>query len=764
MKKIINCWSATQENKRRDISPGDIIVISSENNRKIEIIKDFKWYFLVENSDKSILYLNHLLKFKKINSFEIKENFIKVFIDKKYYKEKSIIDLVSYLESNLIRTYEADVGPAKRYLLDSEFEIEDIDNINLFYFDIETDDSEGKIEYFLKNDFSVVKAKDRILSISFVCKKTGETFFLHDSDERRLLHKINTFLRNKKVDMLVGYNSSNYDMPYIFQRMDLHDVDSHYIKNILHEDLQKRLMYFYSKDPDARKNLTSYSLNNISKYFLNEEKIKHEGKVIELMKNDFEKFKEYNIKDSVLLYRLEEKLGLISLTYKMFQMCHCTPSNWSMVKAIDNMILYEANQKNIHYSTNKNYYEDIPEQIQYLGAFVLPPIPGYYENVYVFDFKSLYPNIIRTFNISPDSFLDKKIEDCIETPGIDKKGNNFYQKKEGVIPFKIKSLLDERTNIRNKQKKYDKSTEEWRDLNVKQLIVKELANSIYGVLGNKYFRSFNIKIAESITGTGQYLLKLTQSILEEKGRKVIYGDTDSVFVILNENEDPNEVVKETNKQIEIHLKEKYNIIESYLELDVDKHFIKFLIETKKKYVGLINDKYKYTGLECVKRDTIKIASKMQKELIETIFNKENLTEFIERKRKEFNETDYHKDLLSISKAVGKNLNEYKPKKDGKKYTAPLHVRMIKGSLSTDSEKDNVKGKGEIVSYIITNDAPLEGVLYDNYEKGYSREYYWNKLIYPIMQRLLEIVEPEVNWNRYIINYKEKINANQQKLF
>src|SRR5690606_33690671 len=114
----------------------------------------------------------------------------------------------------------------------------------------------------------------------------------------------------------------------------------------------------------------------------------------------------------------------------------------------------------------------------------------------------------------------------IEIDGI-VRGKYNYVKKQGVIPRKIKLLLDERAKIRSKQKDLDKRTREWKDLNVKQLVVKELANSIYGVIGNKYFRCFNIDMAESITATGQYLIKYIKRTFEEKGRKVIYGDTDS---------------------------------------------------------------------------------------------------------------------------------------------------------------------------------------------------------------------------------------------
>ncbi|MEK6885199.1 MAG: DNA polymerase domain-containing protein, partial [Nanoarchaeota archaeon] len=369
---------------------------------------------------------------------------------------------------------------------------------------------------------------------------------LTDKDEKELLREINILI--KQFDMLIGWNSKDFDLPYLIQRMQKHKISTEYLWNILHEDMMRRVQYFYMKDPEARQAITSYGLDFCSQYFIGEGKVKHDEGITELWGKDPERFKKYNIQDCKLLLKLEKKLGIIEITHNMFQWCQVFPQNWSMVKTIDNFILNEANKRGIHYITNYSYLfkgeEEETKIDPYLGAFVMEPKPGLYKNVFVFDFKSLYPNIIRTFNISPETVdLDGKIETPIVFIEGKKHGGQRYKEDLGIIPEKIGGLLEHRNKIKEQMKNPLFTEEEIKNLNVKQLVVKELTNSIYGVLGNKWFRSFSIPLAESITATGQYLQKYVTEYLQKTGRQVIYGDTDSVFSILKGKEDPTKVAE-----------------------------------------------------------------------------------------------------------------------------------------------------------------------------------------------------------------------------
>lgn len=763
--KIINAWSATTKGVRTN--PGDLILIQTvDGERQTQIITDYLWHFFVQKSKKSEEVLETMFKQHHIKSYHVGRYYIKVSMEKRLFRDPNVVKLVQYLEGIGIKTYEADVGPAKRYMIDRGLEIEDFDKINLMYIDIETDDSHGNIEYESKNGFSSINAKDRILSIACVDRK-GKEFFFYHTDEKTLLQMFNKFVSLEQVDMFVGWNSKDFDMPYLYKRMEKHKLNSTYMRNVLHEDMMKRVMYFYMKDPEARQNITSYSLNSIANYFLGEGKIERDGKIIDLIKDDFEKFKAYNIKDAQLLRQLEDKLGLINLTYQMFQMCGCTAQNWSMVKAIDNFLLIEGQKSSVHYPTNLNFFNEVEESDEeYLGAYVLDPVPGYYENVYDLDFKSLYPNIIRTFNISPETLCPRiGGMDLIETPGVEiegkVRGKSYYEKKEGIVPRKIKLLLDEREKIRVEQRKLSKDSVEYRDLNVKQLVVKELANSIYGVIGNRYFRCFDLDVAESITATGQYLIKYLKRTFEEKGRKVIYGDTDSVFVILAEGEQIETVLTETNLELRRHLVSNFGVMgESVsIELALDKQFDKYLIEGKKKYVGRIGSKVSYTGMECIKRDCIPVAASYQKKLIDQIFNhadKSSVLKWIEEKKENISKEHYKVEDITIHKKMAKDASLYKGKGE-KKYTAPLHVRIAQRIKRKGDKTDLSKG-GSIISYYVipsTDGKNLEGKHISEYKEDWDREYYWNKIIYPPMKRILEVIYPEVDWNEYVISAVKK---------
>lgn len=803
--KIINCWSTTRDHG--GTKAGDIVIIHRDDGkRKVTIKRGFNWYFYCDlGAEKHLDYLmtQATEQGKVVQKYVVGKKYIRVYSPKKYYNNSNVKKAVTYLHQKGVQTYEADVGPAKRFLLDKDFQLEDYENVNVMFFDIETDDTEGKIEYERVGDFSRVKAKDRILSFAAVDKK-GKEYFLHDADEYKLLEKINSFLLDGQVDMLVGWNSKDFDMPYLIGRMEKNKLSSSYLRNILHEDLKERVRYFYSKDPEARQSIKNYSLNSISNYFLGESKVQRDGKVIELMNEDFDTFKEYNIQDARLVKKLEDKLGLIDLTYQMFQICQCTAQNWSMVKALDNFILSEANKQRIHFPTNRNYTEDI-EGVgsQYLGAFVLDPVPGYYEKVYSLDFKSLYPNIIRTFNISPDSRM-KKIAglDLIETPGIEVDGEirgkcYFDDEKQGIIPGKIDLLLEERAKIRKAQKEYKKDSQEWRDLNVKQLVVKELANSIYGIIGNKYFRTFSNDLAESITCTGQYLIKWLQDYFSGRSdnnrepknlrgdsrrntssvsrqianknlstdtsnelglrnidgnsidtRKALYGDTDSIFVKIGDDEDINEVLRCCNRDLEKHIKKEFNVKESFLELALDKTMDKFLIVSKKKYASVVDGKLKYVGLECIKRDNAIIANEFQKAVISKIFkgyDSKKMEKVILKMKEKVLKEELDTEKIIITKRLGKDINLYKGTgKTDRKYTPPIQVRIVKELKNTSSEKEELSKGGSMIQFIYT-DGSANGVHISEFKGKYDRRHYWNNLIYPQIDRILRVVYPDIKW-------------------
>lgn len=772
--KIINCWQATISFEKYGVEAGDIMVVDKhKGKRRLRKPIKFQFYFYADDTKEARTKLDDL----KI-TYEESGDYLKVYKEKIQYKSTDFKDFILDLHKEGIQTYEADLGPAKRWMIDNNIEIEDFDNIDLWYMDIETDDSSGKpIQYKKKGNKEVVDPIDPVLSVAFVDRKgTAKFFYNQASDkndktkllegEKKLLWEVKKFI-DGNVDMVVGWNSSGFDMEFLRGRMKIHKVSMFYFWHILHEDMMKRTKYFYMKDPEARQQIKSYSLDFISNHFLGEGKIKHKEKIFEMYRDNFQKFKEYNIQDCQLLRRLEDQLGMIRLTYQMFQICGMPAQDWAMIKNIDTFMLRASNKKGTRHQTGeaflKGWMPDGDDEAAYLGAFVIDPIPGKYHNVYDLDFKSLYPNIIRTFNISPDTYLGEGAKkNAIVTPGVvldDKmRGQASYKKGPGIIPEEITKLLDEREKIRTKQKAA-KDPLEWRDLNVKQLVVKELANSIYGAIGNRGFRGSSMNMAESITGTGQHLIThLSQWVTKEKDCKVIYGDTDSLFITIPEGEKIENIIDGINDHLEEYL-QKFHINECTIKIQLDKKYDNFFIEAKKKYAGSIGGKISYVGLECIKRDTIPIAAEFQRNIIDHIFEDiptAELHSIVREERRRILEDQIEPDSLVIHKSMSKDAHLYHGKERG--YTPPVQVRVALAMKEIQGDKTDLTKAGSIISFIVTKDAdlyakpkqPLQAVHISEFEGIWDRDYYWNNVVYPPSCRLLESAYPEIEWQKFYI--------------
>lgn len=771
--RMINAWSPTKGDHAGKI----VRVYRDENNkRKIDIV-DHSWYFYVDAGEHSEKILK-LLEKKYPIKWNAGKEYIRVYYPKKAYKSKKLQTLLLDLEEYKVQHYEADLGPMKRHFVDNPPEWLPFDQLNIGYFDIETDDSTGELIYEENSftGFKRVKAIGRVLSIGMITN-SGKEFFLHDKSEENLLKRFNNMLAGEEIDMLIGYNSLDFDKPYLLQRMVINKVPTGPLQNILHTDLYRRIQDFYRMDPTVRVELKSYSLNSVAKYFLDDKKVPFNGSVKELYDNDLKKLKEYNMQDCDLVKRLEESLGVAELTHKVMTRCGCRGSDWSSVKTLDNLLLVTANPNGIHFKTSPGYIHGAKDtsDMKFMGGYVLDPEPGYYENVYVFDFASLYPNIIRTFNISPDTLLGKgSKEGCINSPGsIDPKigelrgQSHFRSDRDGAFTIAIRKLLDDRAEIK-KQIKSESDPNRIRDLNVNQKVVKEAANSIYGVMGNKYFRGFDIELVEAITGVGQYLLKHLKEKFEEWGHQVVYGDTDSIFFVPKGEKEIEEILNETNAYLKEHIEKEFNSHECTIQLGIDKRFDKFLIVAKKTYCGVKDGKTSYVGFDLIKRDTVEIAKRLQGRLIQLIFEEgidaADAHEWIETQQNFILTKEYPVEDLVIYKKLSKDAEKYKAKSD-KKYTKPLQVRIAERIKTDPSTGDDVTVGGSIIPYVIvpSESTSQDGVHISEFVGVWDREHYWNGIIYPKLERVLDAIFPDDDWSKFIIKHpKRSKNADTKR--
>ena len=317
-----------------------------------------------------------------------------------------------------------------------------------------------------------------------------------------------------------------------------------------------------------------------------------------------------------------------------------------------------------------------------------------------------------------------------------------------------------RNDIRKKEMlKYDKESFEYKNLDKKQYIYKILANAMYGIIGAPFFRYYSKDMAESITRSGHYLVKEASSWFNKNGLKTIYGDTDSVFFYGKEI-DTKDLSKKLVDYFNEHLKNEFNIDKSYIVMDFKKKLNKFLITSKKKYVGLEeNGELELTGFECIKRDTIKFAADSQLELFNKIL-KENYTledskKWLENLKIKFFDKNLEVDNFILYKKITKAPEEFSAVIKGQK--TPIHVKVFQdyNKYAQENNKEELE-VGQYIPFIIINGDPLEGIHPDLYNGEFDRKYCWNKRIYPVLQRILEVVYKDFNWDEnFIIDYKPK---------
>jgi DNA polymerase-2 len=404
------------------------------------------------------------------------------------------------------------------------------------------------------------------------------------------------------------------------------------------------------------------------------------------------------------------------------------------IASLDNLYIRETLERG--YVCNNSANKEREERIK--GGFVKDSIPGIYDYIDVLDFKSLYPSIIRTFNIDPLAFVPKEYHKRHKEENIITSPNGAKFKKElGILPMLIQRLWAQRDHAKKRNNKEE------------SYAIKITMNSFFGVLANPMCRFYSMDMANAITYFGQFIVKKTAEIVEEKGYRVIYGDTDSIFV--ETKAEGGEKAERIGKEIAVfandywpkYVKDEYGV-ESFLELQFEKTFIRFMmprirgteIGAKKRYAGLLmvdgKEKIEFTGLEFVRRDWTEVSKKFQLELLDKIFHKQEVVEYIKKFVADLKKGKYDK-LLVYKKAIRKDLVKYTK-------TTPPHVKAARklGKLTSS-----------IISYVMTTEGP-EPIQKIEHKLDY--EHYIDKQIKPIADSVL--VFYDMNFDDMLKNSKQ----------
>ena len=566
--------------------------------------------------------------------------------------------------------FESDVPETTRILVDL-YHTSDIPSKGhvVMTFDIEVEMNSGLPDtQKAKNEITAIALHDSatdtyyalVLDVDDKVKNTttGNRVVKAYSNERDLLRAFLTIYEEIRPSIITGWNIDQFDVPYLFNR----------ITNVLGRTNATRLSpigecfyspyrnrwsfagvsaldyihlyktYTYTLEP-------SYTLNYIATKELGRGKVEYKGNLDDLFKEDINKYIDYNIVDVELIVDMEKKLQFIELCRAICHAGHVPYEDFVYSsKYLEGACLNYLKQKNLvapnKPADRRERMQEINDnnQEKFIGAYVKEPIVGKYDWIYDLDLTSLYPSIIMTLNISPETKrgkiqnwdaeewirgTDKKYEvtadgDTFEYSkeevkeliadnnlGVAANGVLYDQTKKGLIADILDLWFSQRVEFRKLEKQFGEAgdTEKYEFYSKRQLVQKILLNSMYGVLGLPAFRFYDIDNAEAVTVTGQTVIKKTAEMANIKYQKElgtkedynVYIDTDSIYMLaepLVKHRFPDyksfdekrmaSLVNDIADETQSFLNTFYDILaEKFFSIPKDKH----RFEIKKEYIS-----------------------------------------------------------------------------------------------------------------------------------------------------------------------------------
>lgn len=676
-----------------------------------------------------------------------------------------------------IPTYEGDVSPVLRYAVDNNLTIA---RPRRAYLDLETD---SRVPFSRKEEM-------RILTWSVVDEQgrlqVGVLSADSDRAERVLLDELWAALG--PYDQVVAWNGDGFDFPVLHARTQARGcrVDPRRWLWLDHLLLFKRMNLNAAESGDEKQ---SMRLGDIAQAILGDGKEESPPEVVarfgtkSLGALSWQLWEaggvfrdilvRYNIKDTDLLRRIEDETGYIALLQTLCEVCHVFGDTHGLnpTHQMDGFMMRLGIERNQHFPT-KHYRQG---NTQFKGAFVMEPkCVGIERGVHVCDFASLYPSIILTWNMSPDTKAagaptgERRPTGICESPLT---GVCFRTEERGILPQALEELIRMRKVWSERQAAEPPGTDAHHDARRRSMAYKVAANSFYGVVGSPFSRFFDREIAESITQNGVWLIQKTIEAAEARGMRAVYGDTDSVFVQGVSQDEFAAFVDWCNVDLYPRLLAEVGCTKNAVKLAYEKAFAVLVMPSAKKYVGRYlhykgkaaaeDSKPEIKGLEYKRGDALQLARRLQSEVIDLLCGGLGIVksiptpttalmhfhEAVARARDYVLNTDRLPiEQVKLSKALSRPLKEYavKTKKDGTAASQPPHVMLAKVLAARGEDVS----EGTRIEYIVTDGAvsPAVCMLADEYTgTEVDRYHLWESLVYPATQRLLEAAFPEEDW-------------------
>ncbi|MBT4597392.1 MAG: DNA polymerase [Candidatus Diapherotrites archaeon] len=679
-----------------------------------------------------------------------------------FAKVSEIVQARKQLNEMGVQKFEYDIPFTKRYLIDKEVfpgcveltvegdEVKAIKNV-----DAEMDLVNGAfdLETWSGDKFEV--GREPIIMASIVSGKKGEVYSYDTKkveglglvdDEEELLKKIEEEIN--KFDLIVTYNGDNFDFPYVKKRGEKFKQDflvngakirikrrgldnAAAIKGKQHIDAYQ-IMKFMQRTGSV--NIVKLDLENVSdkifgikkeKVYPHEINSAWEGK----NKKDLERLVNYNLEDSRTTLRIaEDFLPLFVELSKLTSQTLEDVTRSSTSQKVEDLLLKEAYKRGT-IAPNKAHEGEIRERLNrsLKGAFVKEPLAGLHENIAVLDFASLYPSLIILHNISPET-LNCSHAECKKNKSPD--GTWFCLKEKGLVPEILEKMLKQRLQLKKEYKDKKKKGVDDKVLFAKQWALKIIMNSAFGYLGYARARWYSFEAASAILAWARDYIHKTIEKAEQEGYEVLYGDTDSTFLLMKDK---------NKKDVEKFVDKVNNALSGDMELEVDGYYKRGIFVTKKeggaakKRYALIDEKnnLKIVGFEYVRRDWCNLAKETQRRVIELVLAEgkpEKAVELVREVIKELKSGKVKKTELSIITMLKRKIEDYSS-------TGP-HVEAAKKALA----KGKDVGVGSLLSFIITKNGKTisEKAVLDEYvsEGDYDADYYINNQVLPAVIKIM----------------------------
>ena len=587
----------------------------------------------------------------------------------------------------------------------------------------------------------------RVWGLGDYTQEEGRVIYTKCDTELQLLDQFLTYWQHHGApDIVTGWNSKQFDIPYLVNRtrkvigeestkryspwgvvssrtvrgkMGMKDVDTYDLMGIAQLDYYDLFRKFTYNTLGQQE---SYRLDHIAHVVLGERKLSYEehGNLHTLYKEDHQKFIDYNIRDVELVDMFEEKLGLITLAMTMAYRGGCNYEEVFGTTTIWDTIIYRIlNLQKIAVPAKTEKPKG-----DFAGGYVKDPQVGSHDWVTSFDLNSLYPMIIVQYNMSPETVVDGLVDTDVprmmagvtNTSGpyaIAPSGVRFTKEKEGIIPSVIRQYYAERKQIKRQmldaQSEYEVNpTKELMNkiatLDNQQMSIKILMNSLYGALGNRWFRYFDQRVAESITLAGQLSIlwaeravnKEMNTLLKSDKDYVIAIDTDSLYINMSklvEQFSPKDPVKFLDKICREHfepvLTRSYVDLADYTNAYVNRMEMgreviadRGIWVAKKRYILNVHNnegvqyaepKMKIMGIEAIKSSTPQIVREKMKEMFHIIVNgtESDTQKYISTFKSEFRKLP--PEDISFPRGVS-DVKKWSDRKTIYKKACPIHVR------------------------------------------------------------------------------------------